>query len=76
MSPLHRNDSSSIVACVFVAARMCLPSRCPATGLHASQYLRVCSRQHSRLYTEIKAASKISDFFTDIIPLKTWEWGG
>jgi hypothetical protein len=28
MSPLHINDSSSIIACVFVAAGMCLPSRC------------------------------------------------
>jgi hypothetical protein len=29
-SPLHRNGSSSLVACVFVAAGMCLPSRCLA----------------------------------------------
>jgi hypothetical protein len=27
-SPLHRNGSSSIVPCEFVAAGMCLPSRC------------------------------------------------
>jgi hypothetical protein len=39
MSPLHRNGNSSF-ACVFVAARMCLPSRCPATVLHVSQYSR------------------------------------
>jgi hypothetical protein len=29
-SPLHRNGSYSIVACVFVAAGMCLPSSCLA----------------------------------------------
>jgi hypothetical protein len=33
-STLHSNGSYAIVACVFVVAGMCLPSRCPAMGLH------------------------------------------
>jgi hypothetical protein len=32
-SPLHRNGSSSIVSCIFVAVGMCLPSRCPAMNV-------------------------------------------
>jgi hypothetical protein len=35
-SALHSNWSYQIVACVFVAARMFLQSRCPATGLHVT----------------------------------------
>jgi hypothetical protein len=31
---LHSNGSYLIVTCVFVAAGMCLPSRCLAVGLH------------------------------------------
>jgi hypothetical protein len=33
-SRLHSKWNYPIVACVFVVAGMCLPSRCPATGLH------------------------------------------
>jgi hypothetical protein len=32
-SPLHSNLSYSIFACVFVVARMCLPSRCLAMNV-------------------------------------------
>jgi hypothetical protein len=32
-TPLHINGSYSIVACVFVAAEMCLPSRCLAMNV-------------------------------------------
>jgi hypothetical protein len=35
-SALHRNGNYPIVACVFVVAGMCLPSRCPATSLHVT----------------------------------------
>jgi hypothetical protein len=35
-SVLHSNRSYPIVAFVFVVARMCLPSRCPATGFDTS----------------------------------------
>jgi hypothetical protein len=48
MLPLHRNGSFSVVAGVFVAARMSLPSRCSATGLHASTI-------QLPLYREIKS---------------------
>jgi hypothetical protein len=33
--PLHSNGSYSIVACVSVAAGMCLPSRCLAMNVYA-----------------------------------------
>jgi hypothetical protein len=36
--PLHRNGSSSVVACVFVVARMCLATRRLAMNLIPSQY--------------------------------------
>jgi hypothetical protein len=34
-SPLHNNTSNSIVAYVFVAASMCLPSRCVAINVYS-----------------------------------------
>jgi hypothetical protein len=34
-APLHSNGSYSIVAYVFVAARMCLPSRCVAMNVYS-----------------------------------------
>jgi hypothetical protein len=34
-TPLHSNRSYSIVACVFVAAGMCLPSRCLAMNVYS-----------------------------------------
>jgi hypothetical protein len=33
--PFHSNGSYSIVACVFVAARMCLPCRCLAINIYS-----------------------------------------
>jgi hypothetical protein len=33
--PFHSNGSYSIVACVFVAAGMCLPSRCLAINIYS-----------------------------------------
>jgi hypothetical protein len=35
-SALYSNGSYPVVACVFVVAGMCLPSRCPATGLYVT----------------------------------------
>jgi hypothetical protein len=38
MLPLHRNDHCSIVACVFIAARMCLAIRCLIVDIHVIIY--------------------------------------
>jgi hypothetical protein len=39
-SPLHRNGSSSSVACVFISAGTCLPSRCLTMNVYSdSDYL-------------------------------------
>jgi hypothetical protein len=57
-SPLHRNGSSSIVGSVFVAAGMCLPSRClgryvcggstiPAFGRHVTMQIHAVGRMQS-----------------------------
>jgi hypothetical protein len=37
-SALHSNGSYPIVACIFVAAGMCLPSSCQQTGVHVTIY--------------------------------------
>jgi hypothetical protein len=37
-APLHSNGSYPIVASIFVAAGMCLPSRCQEIGLHVIIY--------------------------------------
>jgi hypothetical protein len=37
-SALHSNESYPIVACVFVVAWMCLPSRCLEMGLHVTVF--------------------------------------
>jgi hypothetical protein len=34
-APLHSNGSYSNVACVFVAAEICLPSRCPTMNVYS-----------------------------------------
>jgi hypothetical protein len=34
-SAMHSNGNYSIVACVFVAAGMCLPSRCLAINVYS-----------------------------------------
>jgi hypothetical protein len=38
---LHKNGSYSIVACVFVAAGMCLPSRCLAMNVYSDFTFRL-----------------------------------
>jgi hypothetical protein len=42
-APLHSNRSYSIVACIFDATRMCLPSRCLANNVYSDSdsFLRV-----------------------------------
>jgi hypothetical protein len=35
-APFHSNGSSSIITCVFVAAGMCLPSRCLARNVYSN----------------------------------------
>jgi hypothetical protein len=39
-SPLHRNDSSSIIAYVFISAGTCLPSRCLAMTVQAGSTIQ------------------------------------
>jgi hypothetical protein len=36
--PLHRNGNSSVAAWVFVAARMCLATRCLAMDIHVTTF--------------------------------------
>jgi hypothetical protein len=51
-SVLHSKGSHPIVACVFVAAGMCLPTRCPATDIYVTIYLvssRVGTAKPSRV---------------------------
>jgi hypothetical protein len=54
-SALHINRSYPIVACVFVAAGTCLPSRCPATGLRVIIWFSK--------YTDITFLNSIHWFF-------------
>jgi hypothetical protein len=44
-STLHGNGSSSIVACVFISAGTCLPSRCLAMNVYSS-FAIPASRRH------------------------------
>jgi hypothetical protein len=39
---LHSNESYSIVACVFIAAEMCLPSRCLAMKVNSDFAIPTC----------------------------------
>jgi hypothetical protein len=54
-SALHSSGSYPIVACVFDVAGMCLPSRCPATGLH------VTILSHGGRKTKLKMYCLLSD---------------
>jgi hypothetical protein len=44
-SPLHRNGSSSIVACVFISAEFCLTGRCLAMSVYSGSAIPA-SRRH------------------------------
>jgi hypothetical protein len=50
--PLHSNGSYSIVPCVFVAAGMCLPSRCLAMNVYSDFTIPAFAR-HVSIYTYI-----------------------
>jgi hypothetical protein len=53
-TPLHNNESYLIVACAFVAAEMCLPSRCLAMDVYYD-FAVPSFRRHvtiRRLFTE------------------------
>jgi hypothetical protein len=49
-APLHNNGSYPIVACVFVAAGMCLPSRCLTMGVHVKYIYIYSERERERPY--------------------------
>jgi hypothetical protein len=50
-SALHSNGSYPIVAYVFVVAEMCLPSRCPAMGLHITISNTIFKKEDIRTWT-------------------------
>jgi hypothetical protein len=52
-APLHSNGSYSIVACVFVAVRICLPTRCLAMNVYWLRYsgFRASCHNIQYLYT-------------------------
>jgi hypothetical protein len=49
---LHSNESYSIVACIFVAAGMCLPSRCLAMNIYSDFIIQAFGR-HVTMYTNV-----------------------
>jgi hypothetical protein len=53
--PLHRNGSLSIVACVFVAAGMCLPSRCLAMNVYSDFAIPAFGRHVTIFYDSMSA---------------------
>jgi hypothetical protein len=48
-APLHSNGSNSIVVCVFIAAGMCLPSRCLAMHVYSDFTISTIGR-HVTIY--------------------------
>jgi hypothetical protein len=63
-APLHGNGSYSIVACVFVAAEMCLQSSylamniysdftIPAFGRHVTMYIHMHSRCTEKYFSHL-----------------------
>jgi hypothetical protein len=50
MAPLHNNGSYSTVACVFIAAGMCLPSRCLALNVYSVFAVPAFDRHVTILY--------------------------
>jgi hypothetical protein len=49
-APLHSNGCYSIVACVYVAAVMCLPSRCLAMNVYSDVAIPASGRHVTVLY--------------------------
>jgi hypothetical protein len=58
-APLHCNGSYSTVACVFVAAGMCLPSRCIAMNVYSDVANPVFGR-HVTIFSDIRSFRKVS----------------
>jgi hypothetical protein len=52
-SPLHINGSSSIAACVFVDAVMCLPNRCLAKGVCSGSTIPALRRHVTILHLKV-----------------------
>jgi hypothetical protein len=52
-SPLHRNGSSSIVACVFLSTGTCLPSRCLAMNVYSDSALPTLESCHNMKYKSL-----------------------
>jgi hypothetical protein len=55
--PLHRNGSSSIVACVFISAGTCLPSRCLAMNVYSGSAIPAFGR-HNISEAKIKSSDE------------------
>jgi hypothetical protein len=52
-APSHSNESYSIVACVFVAARMCLPSHCLTMNVYPDFVIPTFGRRVTILLTRL-----------------------
>jgi hypothetical protein len=59
-APFHSNRSYSIAAYVFVAAGICLPSRCLAMNVYSNFTLPAFGR-HVTIYFDIPKSVKISE---------------
>jgi hypothetical protein len=68
-SPLHRNGSS-VVACVYVAAGMCLPSRCIAVDVCSDSTLLVF-RCHVTILSKLFRSSVLKKQW-QCVSLKRW----
>jgi hypothetical protein len=60
-APLHSNGSYSIVSCVFVAAGICLRSRCLAMNVY-SDFTTLASRRHVTIFIEKRSHVWSSSF--------------
>jgi hypothetical protein len=65
IAPLHSNGSYSIVVCVFVAAGMCLPSRCLAMNVYSDfttpafgRHVTIFSRIYTSFYTRLEVLTR------------------
>jgi hypothetical protein len=56
-APLHSNESYSIVACIFVAVVMCLPSHCVAMNVY-SDFVIPAFGSHVTVFIKIHKNSK------------------
>jgi hypothetical protein len=63
IAPLHNNGSYSIVTCVFVAARMCLPSRCLSMDIYSNFTLPVFGRYITILLIQLMQMVSLFMYF-------------